>query len=173
MICNFLLILLLTLQFSGNGVYCFHVNKVPSQLGNSGLFPYPQQQSWSGQESGMGFPNCRKFAGTTFSSCDPSSTSLGISSGFSFSDEEQILVSVQKPLGILLEQDDDKVGAPIEVGQVLDPNGAAAVAGVQVGDILMAVQNADMSEKSLEEAMDFIANAPRVVNLRFLRMPPS
>jgi S1-C subfamily serine protease len=95
---------------------------------------------------------------------------LLVSGGFSFDDGEQVLVSVQKPLGILLEQDDDG-GGPVIVAEV-DPAGSAALAGVQVRDVLMAVQNASVEHQSLEYVMKFLADAPRVVNLRFLRLGP-
>lgn len=96
-----------------------------------------------------------------------------ISSGFSFEDGEQVLVSVQKPFGIVLEQDNndnnDKKGGPIVVVEV-DPTQSAAKAGVQVGDVLVAVQNASTVSMPLEEVLEFIANkCPRVVNLRFQR----
>jgi C-terminal processing protease CtpA/Prc len=98
-----------------------------------------------------------------------------ISSGFSFNDGNQILVSVQKPMGILLEQQEQEqeqamvvVVEPIVVSNV-DPNGSAARAGVQVGDRLLAVQNADVSTKPLEEVLTLIGQAPKVVNLRFQR----
>ena len=96
-----------------------------------------------------------------------------ISSGFSFNDGNQILVSVQKPMGILLEQQEQEqamvvVVEPIVVSNV-DPNGSAARAGVQVGDRLLAVQNADVSTKPLEEVLNLIGQAPKVVNLRFQR----
>jgi S1-C subfamily serine protease len=91
---------------------------------------------------------------------------LKVSSGFSFSDGEQVLVSAQRPLGMVLEQED----TPGEIVVAsLDPNGSAADAGVRVGDVLLAVQNASVRNASLDEVLAFIANAPRVVNLRFLR----
>lgn len=88
-----------------------------------------------------------------------------ISSGFSFSDGKQILVSLQKPLGILLEQDAE---GPIIVGEV-NQGGAADDAGIQAGDVLLAVQNASVENADLEEVLGFIGNAPRVINLRLLR----
>ena len=93
-----------------------------------------------------------------------------IGTGFSFSDGNQILVSVQKPLGLVLEQDsttNDSLGA-IKVIE-MDPAGSAARAGVQQGDVLIAVQNMSVESKDLEEVLGFIGNAPRVVNLRLLR----
>ena len=90
-----------------------------------------------------------------------------ISSGFTFTDDEdnQILVSLQKPLGIVLEQDTE---GPIIVAQV-DKGGSAARSGVMVGDVLLAVQNASVEKADLSEVLTFIGNAPRVINLRFLR----
>ena len=95
-----------------------------------------------------------------------------IGTGFSFSDGEQILVSVQKPLGIVLEQDplsaETSLPGWITVGEI-DPNSSAARAGVQVNDVLLAVQNMSVDSKDLDEVLNFIGNAPRVVNLRLLR----
>ena len=88
-----------------------------------------------------------------------------VSSGFSFSDGEQILVSLQKPMGILLEQD---AGGPIIVMEV-NQGGSADGAGVKIGDVLLAVQNASVENADLEEVLAFIGNAPKVINLRFLR----
>ena len=106
-----------------------------------------------------------------------------VGTGFSFDDGEQVLVSLQKPLGIILEQDDkptdgdgndDNNGndstatAPVVVAD-LDPTGNAAQAGIQVGDVLVAIQNASVEDQSLEYVLDFLGQAPRVVNLRFIR----
>ena len=93
-----------------------------------------------------------------------------IGTGFSFEDGQQILVSIQKPFGIILEQgseeDDD---GRIFVTEV-DPNGSAGKAGVRTGDVLVAVQNASTTSANLDEVLDFIATkCPRVVNLRFQR----
>lgn len=101
-----------------------------------------------------------------------------ISSGFSFGDGEQILVSVQKPLGLLLEQDEDIIDcegdnnnndAVVYVAEIL-PDSSALRAGVQIGDVIVAVQNADMRCQSLETVMEYIGKAPQVVNLRFQRL---
>jgi len=89
-----------------------------------------------------------------------------ISSGFSFSDGEQILVSVQKPLGIVLEQDPEN--GIISVTEV-DPNGSAGKGGVMVGDFLIAVQNTSIEGVDLEEVLAYIGNGPRVMNFRFSR----
>ena len=125
------------------------------------------------------------------------STRLGISSGLTFDDGDQLLVSAQKPLGILLEErepgdndnyndyhnsltgagigtvadtgtDDDDLQWGCIVSQVVQ-GGAADRAGVREGDVLVAVQNADVANASFEEVMDRIGNAPRIVNLRFWR----
>ena len=95
-----------------------------------------------------------------------SCTQLFIGTGFSFDDGEQVLVSVQKPLGIILEQQEED--GPVMVGEV-DPSGSAGRAGVQEGDILVALQNASVETQSLEYVMDFLGRAPKVVNLRFVR----
>ena len=96
-----------------------------------------------------------------------------IGTGFSFEDGEQILVSVQKPFGIVLEQgsgnDEDENDGQIVVTEV-DPDGSAGKAGVREGDALVAVQNASTVSADLGEVLDFIATkCPRVVNLRFQR----
>lgn len=95
----------------------------------------------------------------------PSKISM-IGTGFSFEDGEQILVSVQKPMGMVLEQDEDD--ATILVTE-LDPLASAAKAGVQVGDVLVAVQNASVEQADLDSVLDFIQKGPRVMNLRFQR----
>ena len=94
-----------------------------------------------------------------------------IGTGFSFEDGEQILVSVQKPFGIVLEQgneeneDDERI-----VVTEVNPDGSAGKAGVQEGDVLVAVQNASTISADLGQVLDFIATkCPRVVNLRFER----
>jgi S1-C subfamily serine protease len=87
-----------------------------------------------------------------------------VSGRFSFSDGEQVLVSVQKPLGLVLEQDEN---GPILVTEV-DPTGSAGRAGVQAGDVLMAVQNASVETADLNQVLVFIGQLPRVVNLRFV-----
>ena len=96
-----------------------------------------------------------------------------IGTGFSFEDGEQILVSVQKPFGIVLEQggdDGEDDDGRIIVTEV-DPNGSAGKAGVREGDVLVAVQNASTVSADLGQVLDFIATqCPRVVNLRFQRM---
>ena len=112
----------------------------------------------------------------TYTSCDIISShshssnnvmQRNISSGFTFTDDDddQILVSLQKPLGIVLEQDTE---GPIVVAQV-DKGGSAARSGIQEGDILLAVQNASVEKADLSEVLTIIGNAPRVINVRFLR----
>lgn len=63
-------------------------------------------------------------------------TPVQISSRLTFEDGHQILVSVQKPLGIILEQEDE---LKIRIAGV-DPTGSAAAAGLRQGDVLVAVQ---------------------------------
>ena len=89
-----------------------------------------------------------------------------ISSGFSFSGGEQVLVSAQKPLGIVLGQED--CPGPIVVTEI-DGSGSAARAGVRREDVLVAVQNASVENASLDEVLSFIGGCPKVVNLRFVR----
>lgn len=91
---------------------------------------------------------------------------LYISSGLSFDDGYQILVSAQKPLGMVLEESENGVGCVVAE---IDVTGSAYQGGVRVGDWLVAVQNADVSLYSIEQVLDRIIKAPRVVNLRFQR----
>jgi len=99
-------------------------------------------------------------------------TELKISTGFTFDDGDQLLVSAQKPLGMVLEErgtdgdDHDPNGCIVAV--VLDDS-AAKRAGVKPGDFLVAVQNADVTIAHFEEVMQRIGDAPQVVNLRFWR----
>lgn len=100
------------------------------------------------------------------SSSSPFSRLAMISSGFSFNDGEQILISVQKPLGIVLEQDPE---TGIIIVSDITSDSAAGKAGLKVGDILMAVQNASTENVDLDNVLNFISNGPRVINLRVLR----
>ncbi len=94
-----------------------------------------------------------------------------IGTGFSFEDGEQILVSVQKPFGIVLEQgNEENVDDARIIVTDVDPDGSAGKAGVRKGDVLVAVQNASTVSADLGQVLDFIATkCPRVVNLRFER----
>ena len=92
-----------------------------------------------------------------------------ISSGFSFDDGEQLLVSLQKPFGVVLEQNGEGGDSSIRVASVDPSAGSAGNAGVQVGDVLVAVQNRSTLEVDLEDVLEFLANGPRVMNLRFVR----
>eukprot|EP00967_Tisochrysis_lutea_P153798 scaffold304324_cov33-Tisochrysis_lutea.AAC.1 len=103
-----------------------------------------------------------------------SALSLQFSTGLTFDDGEQILISAQKPLGLLLEEVDEgertrgsSPGRIVVAG--VDEAGSANIAGVREGDVLLAVNNQDMTSASLEAVMERLAQAPRVVNLRFRR----
>lgn len=112
-------------------------------------------------------------------------TELQVSSGFTFDDGDQLLVSAQKPLGLVLEERGKDEGdldltSGIDTRQKQNhPNGcivaevldgsAAKRAGVKPGDFLVAVQNADVTIAHFEEVMQRIGDAPQVVNLRFMR----
>ena len=100
-----------------------------------------------------------------------------IGTGFSFDDGEQILVSVQKPLGLILEQQygdgDESTGPKGGGGEVyvadVDMEGSAGRAGVESGDVLVAVQNTSVELWDLEDILQLIGESPAVVNLRFKR----
>ena len=94
-----------------------------------------------------------------------------IGTGFNFDDGDQILVSAQKPLGIVLEEKEEGgEGGGCVVAEFADPStSAVAKAGVEVGDWLQAINNADVSKASIEEVMKRIITAPKVVNLRVQR----
>ena len=101
---------------------------------------------------------------------------LKVSSGFSFDDGYQILISAKKPLGMVLEEREVKDDEIHENGKgngcivvEIDENGSAYKGGVRVGDWLVAVQNADVSTFSIEEILNRIGKSPPVVNLRFQR----
>ena len=67
-------------------------------------------------------------------------------------------------MGVVLEQTE----GPIIVTEV-SQGGSADRAGVQAGDVLLAVNNASVENADLDEVLAFIGNAARVLNLRFLR----
>ena len=101
-----------------------------------------------------------------------------ISSGFTSFDEndELYLVSLQKPMGMVLYQDDatDEGANCIVVGEVI-PGQAADRAGIREGDVLVAVQNIAVMDDfrqllSLEEVLQRIEEGPRILNLRLLRL---
>jgi len=112
-------------------------------------------------------------------------TELKVSTGFTFDDGDQLLVSATKPLGLILEERGIEDGGFYSISSADEqqqknlPNGcvvaevqrnsAAERAGVRQGDFLVAVQNADVTVADLEEVMKRINDAPRVVNLRFWR----
>jgi hypothetical protein len=90
-----------------------------------------------------------------------------ISSEFSSSNGNQILVSVQNLLGMVLEKDPET--GKIRVVEV-NPNKSAGKGRVRVGGVLVAVQNASVEGVNLEDVLAYIRNAPRVINLRLHRV---
>ena len=72
----------------------------------------------------------------------------------------------KEPLGVVIEQ--EEAPGPIFVTQV-NSGSSADGAGILVGDVLLAVQNASVQNASLDEVLAFIGNSPRGINLRFLR----
>jgi len=92
-----------------------------------------------------------------------------ISSGFRYTDGHQILISLQKPLGLVLEEFVSTDGVQMAKVVEVDPNGTAGRNGVFVGDVVLAVQNMEMVGRPLEDVLAAIYNAPKVVNLRLLR----
>jgi len=90
-----------------------------------------------------------------------------LSSGLSFEDGQQRLVSIQRPLGLVLEE----VPGEFRGVTIVDvqPGSNSDRAGVQTGDLLVAINNLDVASASLEEVMSAIEAVPsRVLNLRFL-----
>ena len=94
-----------------------------------------------------------------------SSPRLQLGTGFEFDDGEQLLVSVQKPVGMLLEEADDGGCVVAEVAA----DSHASRAGVEAGFRLLAVNNMDVTASGLDAVMQLLRQAPRVVNLRFAR----
>mmetsp|Transcript_63519 Transcript_63519/g.74388 ORF Transcript_63519/g.74388 Transcript_63519/m.74388 type:complete len:191 (+) Transcript_63519:34-606(+) len=92
-----------------------------------------------------------------------------ISSGLTFDDGEQLLISVQKPLGVILEEipDEEDLGVVRCCVVDIDESGNAYKSGVRVGHWCLAVQNMDVKHSTIEEILQRIGNAPKVVNLRF------
>ena len=99
----------------------------------------------------------------------PKPTILFIGTGLTFDDGDQILVSAQKPLGIVLEEKENGGEGGGVIVSELDPASACSRAGVEATDWLVAVNNADVSAGSIEEVMQRIIDGPKVVNLRFQR----
>ena len=97
---------------------------------------------------------------------------LGLGTGFEFDDGRQLLVSVQKPIGMMLEQDTAAEGSDAQdgciVAGVLDDS-AASRAGIEAGYRLLAVNNMDVRNEDLDQVMDLLQRSSRVVNLRFER----
>ena len=94
-----------------------------------------------------------------------------LSSGLTFSDDAGMrLVSIQKPLGLALEQADEAASDSGVVVADVAAGSNAERAGVLAGDVLVAVNNLDLTEASLDAVVAAIGNVPgRAVNLRFQR----
>ena len=86
---------------------------------------------------------------------------------------------MQRPLGLVLEEREEQgEEAPLSgggedggvvVAEVLE-EGSAARMGARTGDVLLAVNNQDVSAAPLEAVLDRISAAPgHVLNLRFAR----
>ena len=89
------------------------------------------------------------------------------SSGLTFEDDGSRLVSVQKPLGLTLEELDEDTPSGVVVVDVA-AGSSSERAGVQAGDVLLAVNNLDVSTATFESVVGAISSVPgRVVNLRF------
>ena len=101
---------------------------------------------------------------------------MQLGTGFEFDDGEQLLVSVQKPIGMVLEEHVEEAAAELEgagcsgcvVAAVVDGS-AASRAGIEPGFRLLAVGNMDVRATELDEVMGLLQQSPRVVNLRFVR----
>ena len=90
---------------------------------------------------------------------------------FCFMVGARAVISIQKPLGLVLEplgEDEQSGVVVVEVGQ----GSNADRAGVAPGDVLLAVNNLDLRAASLDAVIDAIGATPgRVLNLRFQRDP--
>jgi len=89
-----------------------------------------------------------------------------LGTGFEFDDGEQLLVSVQKPIGMVLEEGGGGRGCIVAEVAADSP---ASRAGVEAGFRLLAVNNMDVTASGLEAVMQLLREAPRVVNLRLLK----
>ena len=101
---------------------------------------------------------------------------MQLGTGFEFVDEERstMLVSMQKPLGLVIEEEaldgessESALSGRCVVAAVMNDS-AASRAGIEVGFRLLAVNNYDVQAAELEEVMELLVQGPRVVNLRFL-----
>ena len=88
---------------------------------------------------------------------------MQFSTGFTFEDEEfsQRPISIQKPLGMVLQPMDDEVDDSGVIVKEVHAGSNAETAGVMVGDILLSINNLDVSQASLASVTDAIdANRP-------------
>lgn len=76
-------------------------------------------------------------------------------------------LSLEKPLGVILEENEEGVAAGVFVKEVGDGGSAAAHAETILGCKLFKVQGADVTQASFDDVMDAIIGAPDVVELEF------
>ena len=91
---------------------------------------------------------------------------LGLGTGFEFDDGRQLLVSVQKPIGMMLEQDTAAEGSmPGWMRRWCARRFAASRAGIEAGYRLLAVNNMDVRNEDLDQVMT--ASGAHVSSTRF------
>ena len=72
-------------------------------------------------------------------------------------------VSLDKPLGIILEEREGSGG--VKVGSLIKGGNAASSESIVPGDVLIKVQDTDVSESDFETVMEVIGSAPTSVCL--------
>lgn len=84
------------------------------------------------------------------------------------SSEEQVLqLQLQKPLGLILEEDEGVEG--VTVVDVNEDGSAGKDKRIMAGDQIIKVGDQDVSAASLQEIMDLIINAKSTINLQVRR----
>jgi ferredoxin len=88
--------------------------------------------------------------------------------------EDVVSLSLSKPLGIVLEENEENESKGVFVLEVGDSGSAAPYADQIAGCKLLSVQGVDMTKSSFDEVMDAIVGAPETVELKFeAKMEPS